>query len=301
MCKLQIFNYENHEVRTTVKDGEIYWVLKDVCKVLDLKNSRKVAERLEEDEKGVTNSYTLGGSQKLTTINEPGLYNVIMLSRKEEAKKFKMWVTHEVLPAIRRHGAYISSGKLEELMQSPDTWVKLIRTLQQERREKTMLKAKIKKDKAKVTFATAVEASKDGILIRELAKILKGNGVNVGQNRLFTKLRKDGFLIRQEGSDFNSPTQKAMELGLFKIKETVFTEPNGKVTLRRTAKVTGKGQSYFVNYFLSKPKDKAKPKKITKKAVKVTKITKPSKTKKVTKPTQLKSKQKSQKKETKNV
>jgi anti-repressor protein len=211
------------------------------------------------------------------------------------------WITHEVLPAIRRHGAYISSGKLEELMQSPDTWVKLIRTLQQERREKTMLKEKIKKDKSKVAFATAVEASKDGILIRELAKILKGNGVNVGQNRLFTKLRKDGFLIRQEGSDFNSPTQKAMELGLFKIKETVFTEPNGKVTLRRTAKVTGKGQSYFVNYFLSKPKDKAKPKKAAKKTIKVTKVTKPSKTKKLTKAILLKSKQKSQKKDTKNV
>ena len=157
-----------------------------------------------------------------------------------------------------------------------------------------MLKEKIKKDKSKVAFATAVEASKDGILIRELAKILKGNGVNVGQNRLFTKLRKDGFLIRQEGSDYNSPTQKAMELGLFKIKETVFTEPNGKVTLRRTAKVTGKGQSYFVNYFLAKPKTKPK-KKVTKKTIKTTK------TKKATKVTQIKSKQKLQKKETKNV
>ena len=198
---------------------------------------------------------------------------------------------NEVLPAIRRHGAYISSDKLEELMQSPDTWVKLIRTLQQERREKTMLKAKIKKDKSKVAFATAVEASKDGILVRELAKILKGNGVNVGQNRLFTKLRKDGFLIRQEGSDYNSPTQKAMELGLFKIKETAFTEPDGKVTLRRTAKVTGKGQSYFVNYFLAKHKTK----KVTKKPIKTTKA------KKVTKVTQIKSKQKLQKKETKNV
>ena len=294
MCKLQIFNYENHEVRTTVKDGEIWWVLKDVCKVLDLKNSRKVADRLGNDEKSnVTQSDIRNIKFKipnrgLTLINEPGLYKVILRSDKPEAKKFMNWVTHEVLPAIRRHGAYISSGKLEELMQSPDTWVKLIRTLQQERREKTMLKAKIKKDKAKVTFATAVEASKDGILIRELAKILKGNGVNVGQNRLFTKLRKDGFLIRQEGSDYNSPTQKAMELGLFKIKETVFTEPDGKITLRRTAKVTGKGQSYFVNYFLAKLKTKPK-KKIT------------TKTKKVTRVTQIKSKQKSQKKETKNV
>ena len=300
MCKLQIFNYENHEVRTTVKDGEIWWVLKDVCQVLDLKNSRKVADRLESDEKSnVTQSDIRNIKFKipnrgLTLINEPGLYKVILRSDKPEAKNFMNWVTHEVLPAIRRHGAYISSGKLEELMQSPDTWVKLIRTLQQERREKTMLKAKIKKDKAKVTFATAVEASKDGILIRELAKILKGNGVNVGQNRLFTKLRKDGFLIRQEGSDYNSPTQKAMELGLFKIKETAFTEPDGKVTLRRTAKVTGKGQSYFVNYFLAKPKANPK-KKVAKKPIKT------NKAKKVTKLTQIKSKQKSQKKETKNV
>lgn len=293
MCKLQIFNYENHEVRTTVKDGEIWWVLKDVCKVLEITNHRNVIKRLEKDDVHTMDlTDNLKRPQKTALINESALYQVILLSRKEEAKKFKMWITHEVLPAIRRHGAYISSGKLEELMQSPDTWVKLIRTLQQERREKTMLKAKIKKDKAKVTFATAVEASKDGILIRELAKILKGNGVNVGQNRLFTKLRKDGFLIRQEGSDYNSPTQKAMELGLFKIKETVFTEPDGKVTLRRTAKVTGKGQSYFVNYFLAKPKTK---KKVTKKPIKTTKA------KKVTKVTQIKSKQKLQKKETKNV
>ena len=285
MCKLQIFNYENHDVRTTVKDGEIYWVLKDVCEILGINNSKMVASRLDENEKAgvsLTDLSSNGTRQKraFTMINEPGLYKVILRSDKPEAKNFMNWITHEVLPAIRRHGAYISSGKLEELMQSPDTWVKLIRTLQQERREKTMLKEKIKKDKAKVTFATAVEASKDGILIRELAKILKGNGVNVGQNRLFTKLRKDGFLIRQEGSDYNSPTQKAMKLGLFKIKETVFTEPDGKVTLRRTAKVTGKGQSYFVNYFLAKPKTKVK--KVTKK---------PSKT----------TKSKSQKKETKNV
>jgi len=276
MCELQIFNYENHEVRTTVKDGEIWWVLKDVCKVLKLSNPTTVFSRLDAEERA---KFNLGRQGNTNIVNEPGLYKVILRSDKPEAKNFMNWVTHEVLPAIRRHGAYISSGKLEELMQSPDTWVKLIRTLQQERREKALLKAKIKKDKAKVTFATAVEASKDGILIRELAKILKGNGVNVGQNRLFTKLRKDGFLIRQEGSDYNSPTQKAMELGLFKIKETVFTEPDGKVTLRRTAKVTGKGQSYFVNYFLAKPKTK---KKVTKK---------PSKT----------TKSKSQKKETKNV
>lgn len=283
MCELQVFDYENHKVRTTVKDGEIWWVLRDVCKVLGLNAAHKVASRLEKDERNqIPVTDNLGRLQKTSIVNEPGLYKVILRSDKPEAKKFMNWVTHEVLPAIRRHGAYISSGKLEELMQSPDTWVKLIRTLQQERREKTMLKAKIKKDKSKVAFATAVEASKDGILIRELAKILKGNGVNVGQNRLFTKLRKDGFLIRQEGSDYNSPTQKAMKLGLFKIKETVFTEPDGKVTLRRTAKVTGKGQSYFVNYFLSNPEIKTEPKK------KATK--KPNK-----------SKQKSQKKERKNV
>lgn len=249
--ELKIFNYEDNEVRTTVKDGEVWWVLKDVCDVLGLSNSRKVAERLDDDEKGVTLSDTLGGTQKITIINEAGLYKVILRSDKPEAKKFMHWVTHEVLPSIRKHGAYITSAKMEELMNDPDTWVKLIRTLQQERREKELLQNQIEKDKPKIIFSDAVSASDCHILIGEMAKILKGNGIEIGQNRLFERLRNDGFLIRRKGSDHNVPTQKSMNLGLFRIIETAITHSDGHVTIAKTAKITGKGQVYFTKYFLA--------------------------------------------------
>ena len=249
--ELKIFNYKNNEVRTTVKDGEVWWVLKDVCDVLGLSNSRKVAERLDDDEKGVTLSDTLGGTQKITIINEAGLYKVILRSDKPEAKKFMHWVTHEVLPSIRKHGAYITSAKMEELMSDPDTWVKLIRTLQQERREKELLRNQIEKDKPKIIFSDAVSASDCHILIGEMAKILKGNGIEIGQNRLFERLRNDGFLIRRKGCDHNVPTQKSMDLGLFRIIETAITHSDGHVTIAKTAKITGKGQVYFTKYFLA--------------------------------------------------
>ncbi len=169
MSELKIFNYENNQVRTTIKNGEIYWVLKDVCEILGLSNSRKVAERLDEDEKSnVTLSDIKDASfdipnRGLTLINEAGLYKVIFRSDKPEAKKFMHWVTREVLPSIRKHGAYITSDKMEELMRDPDTWIKLIRTLQQERREKALLKSQIKKDKPKIVFADAVSSSDSGI------------------------------------------------------------------------------------------------------------------------------------------
>ena len=255
--ELKIFNYENNEVRTTVKDGEVWWVLKDVCDVLGLSNSRKVAERLDDDEKSnvtlsdVRNTSFEIPNRGLTLINESGLYKVIFRSDKPEAKKFMHWVTHEVLPSIRKHGAYITSAKMEELMSDPDTWVKLIRTLQQERREKELLQNQIEKDKPKIIFSDAVSASDCHILIGEMAKILKGNGIEIGQNRLFERLRNDGFLIRRKGSDHNVPTQKSMNLGLFRIIETAITHSDGHVTIAKTAKITGKGQVYFTKYFLA--------------------------------------------------
>ena len=256
MNELKVFEYENNAVRTTVKDGEIWWVLKDVCDVLNLSNSRKVAERLDEDEKSnVTQSDVSHDAlnipnRGLTMINESGLYKVILRSDKPEAKKFMRWITHEVLPSIRKHGAYITSEKMEELMSDPDTWVKLIRTLQQERREKAMLQNQIDRDRPKVVFADAVAVSETDILIGELAKILKSNGIDVGQNRLFERLRSAGFLIKRDGADYNMPTQRSMNLGLFKMKETAITHSDGHVTISKTVKVTGKGQQYFVNYFL---------------------------------------------------
>ncbi|MDT8900248.1 phage antirepressor [Anaeroselena agilis] len=249
MNKLQIFSYEGKEVRTIQKDGEPWWVLKDVCEVLEIGNSRDVTARLDEDEKGVGIIDTLGGRQELTVINESGLYNVILLSRKPEAKHFKRWVTHEVLPQIRRHGAYMTTDKLEALMNDPDAWIQLLTTLKQERQEKARLQLQAVEDKPKVVFADAVSVSDGTILIGELAKILKGNGVDIGQNRLFERLRQDGFLIKRKGTDYNAPTQRSMELGLFRVKETAITHSDGHVTISKTTKVTGKGQQYFVNYF----------------------------------------------------
>lgn len=251
MNNLQVFSYEGKEVRTIQRNGQPWWVLKDVCEVLELSNSRMVADRLDEDEKGVSIVDTLGGKQELTVISESGLYNVILLSRKPEARKFKRWVTHEVLPTIRKHGAYITTSKLEELMNDPDSWIKLLTTLKEERQEKERLQLQASEDKPKVIFADAVSVSDGTILIGELAKILKGNGMDIGQNRLFERLRQDGFLIKRKGTDYNAPTQKAMELGLFKVKETAITHSDGHVTISKTTKVTGKGQQYFINYFLN--------------------------------------------------
>ena len=166
------------------------------------------------------------------------------------------WFSHEVLPSIRKHGAYITSAKMKELMNDPDTWVKLIRrTLQQERREKELLQNKIEKDKPKVIFCDAVSASDSDILVSEMAKILRGNGIDIGEHRLFERLRNEGFLIRRKGCDKNIPTQRSMNLGLFKITETAITHSDGHVTIAKTSKITGKGQVYFIKYFLAHRKD----------------------------------------------
>ena len=250
--ELQVFFYEGNEVRTVQRGGEPWWVLRDVCDILEIGNSGNVAARLDEDEKGIHTVDTLGGKQELTIISESGLYSTILLSRKPEAKKFKRWITHEVLPTIRKHGAYVTSAKLEEMMNDPDAWIKVLTSLKDERAAKERLQLEAAKNEPKVVFADAVSVSNGTILIGELAKILKGNGIEIGQNRLFEKLRQDGYLIKRQGTDYNAPTQRAMELGLFKVKETAITHSDGHVTISKTTKVTGKGQQYFINLFLGR-------------------------------------------------
>lgn len=251
MNGLKVFFYKGKDVRTIQRNGEPWWVLKDVCDVLGLTTPARVAERLDEDEVSQTHlTDAIGRQQETLILNESGLYNVILRSDKAEAKKFKRWVTHEVLPQIRKHGAYITSAKLEEIMNDPDSWIKLLTALKKERQEKERLQLQAAEDRPKVVFADAVSVSEGTILIGELAKILKGNGIEIGQNRLFERLRQDGFLIKRKGTDYNAPTQKAMELGLFRVKETAITHSDGHVTISKTTKVTGKGQQYFINYFL---------------------------------------------------
>ncbi|NCC06161.1 MAG: phage antirepressor Ant, partial [Proteobacteria bacterium] len=213
---------------------------------------RDAAARLDDDEREPVLVDTLGGRQEMIAVTESGLYSIILLSRKPEAKKFKRWVTHEVLPTIRKHGAYVTPAKLEELMNDPDSWIKVLTALKEERAAKERLQLEATENKPKVIFADAVSVSEGTILIGELAKILKGNGIEIGQNRLFEKLRRDGYLIKRKGTDYNAPTQRAMELGLFRVKETAITHSDGHVTISKTTKVTGKGQQYFINLFLGK-------------------------------------------------
>ena len=246
MNQLTVLNYQQNEVRVVMQDGKPWWVLKDVCDVLCLTNSRRVSDRLDEDEKGVTLVNTLGGNQEMTVINESGLYNVIIRSDKPEAKQFKRWITHDVLPSIRKHGMYAT----EELLANPDLLIQVATALKAERAENARLQSEITASKPKVLFADSVSVSGDTILIGELAKILKGNGIDIGQNRLYERLRQMGYLIRRNGTDYNAPTQRSMDLGLFRVKETAVTHSDGRISIRKTTKVTGKGQQYFVNLFL---------------------------------------------------
>lgn len=263
MKDLQIFkNEEFGTVRTITVDNEPWFVGKDVCEVFGDTNYRRSLATLDEDEKGVSQMTTPGGIQNMTIINESGLYTLLFnmqpqkakgVSQNEQAindrieklKRFKYWVTHEVLPSIRKHGIYATDA----LLNDPDLAIKAFTALKEEREKNRLLQQENNEMQPKALFADAVATSKSCILIGELAKILKQNGIEIGQRRLFAKLRDKGYLMKG-GSDYNKPTQKSMELGLFEIKESAINQADGSVRIVRTTKVTGKGQQYFINKFL---------------------------------------------------
>lgn len=252
MSKLQIFNYNGKEVRTIQKDGEPWWVLKDVCEILGISHVKDTVNRLEEDEVGQTEVIDrLGRIQTTNIINESGLYNVILRSDKPEAKPFRKWVTSEVLPSIRKHGGYLTPQKIEEVLLNPDTIIRLATDLKAEQEKVKALEVKVEMDKPLVAFANSVSVSETSILVGELAKLLKQNGIDMGQNRLFDWMRKNGYLISRKGTDYNMPTQRSMDMKLFEIKETTISHADGHTSINKTPKVTGKGQIYFINYFLN--------------------------------------------------
>lgn len=262
MDNLQIFKNEKFgEIRTTQINGQAYICLADVCKILEIGNVSQLKTRLNQDgvisnEVGVQTGFKKDGTPaiqrvKATFINESNLYKVIFQSRKLEAEKFTEWVTSEVLPSIRKHGTYMTPDKIEEVLTNPDTIIQLATTLKQEREEKqrlqlanTQQKELLEEQKPKVLFANSVEASKTSILIGELAKILKQNGFDIGQNRLFEWLRQNGYLISRQGTDYNTPTQKAMNLGIFEVKETSISHSDGHISVNKTTKVTREADKY---------------------------------------------------------
>lgn len=187
----------------------------------------------------------------MTFINESGLYSLALSSKLPKAKEFKRWITKEVIPSIRKHGGYLTPAKIEEVLSNPDTIIKLATELKQERAKRIEHEQKIEADKPKVLFAEAVETAKSSILVGELAKLIKQNGIDIGQQRLFNFMRENGYLIKQKGSAYNMPTQKSMNLGLFEIKERTINHSD-HVEIVKTPKVTGKGQIYFINLFAKK-------------------------------------------------
>jgi anti-repressor protein len=252
MNEVQVFNFKDSEVRTLLINNEPYFVGKDVASILGYSNPRKaLADHVDDEDKGVTKCDTLGGVQELTVINESGLYSLVLSSKLPKAKEFKKWVTSEVLPSIRKHGAYMSADTLEKALTSPDFLIKLATELKNEKEKRAELENQNKQMKPKVVFADAVATSHTSILVGELAKILKQNGIEMGQKRLFAWLREKGYLIKRQGTDYNMPTQKAMDLGLFEIKEGSYVNGSGVNITTKTPKVTGKGQQYFINKFLA--------------------------------------------------
>lgn len=247
MNKLIIFkNAEFGQIRTLQLNSETYFVGKDVAEALGYSNPRKaLADHVAEEDKGVTKCDTLGGKQDLSVINESGLYSLILGSKLDSAKRFKRWITHEVIPSIRKSGGYIAG---QETMSDTELMAKALLVAQKQIEERNK---QIETLQPKALFADAVSASKSSILVGDLAKLLKQNGVDIGQKRLFQKLRDKGFLIKQKGASWNMPTQRSMEMGLFEVKETTITHSDGHISISKTVKVTGKGQVYFVNKFLN--------------------------------------------------
>ena len=247
---LQVYtNSDFGTVRTLLRNGEPFFVATDVCKALSITNNRDAIARLDEDEKGVASIDTLGGEQVVSIISESGLYSLVLGSRKPEAKSFKRWITHEVIPSIRKHGAYMTLSTIDNIINDPDFGIKLLNALKEEREKTKQLSAKIEEDRPKTIFADAVSASHTSILIGDLAKLIRQNGYEIGQNRLFDWMRLNGYLIKS-GDSRNMPMQRYVEQGLFEIKENTVQNPDGSVRITRTPKVTGKGQVYFVNMFM---------------------------------------------------
>ncbi len=248
MNEIQEFYFNGDAVRTLLRDNEPYFVGKDVAEILGYSNPRDaLSKHVDSDDKGVAKCDTLGGTQQTTIINESGLYSLILSSKLPKAKEFKHWVTSEVLPTIRKHGAYMTDAKAAAIVTDKGSLADLLQQAAEQLKRKDI---QIEQMKPKALFADAVSTSDTPILVGELAKILHQNGVSMGQNRMFRWLRDNGYLISKKGTSYNMPTQRAMELGLFKIKENAITHSDGHVTITKTPKVTGKGQVYFVNKFV---------------------------------------------------
>lgn len=247
MKELQNFNFNGNQLRTVLIDNEPFFVGKDAAVAIGYKNFRDALKSHVKDKyKRESRITTPSGMQNVTVISEPGLYQLAGESKLPSAEPFQDWVYEEVLPTIRKHGAYMTDAKAQDVISGnglADLLLQAGNQIKQLELEKSQMKPK-------ALFADSVSASENTILIRDLAKILKQNGIDIGEKRLFTWLRDNGYLVKKIGSDYNSPTQRSMNLGILEFTENTHVHNSGKITVTKTPKVTGKGQIYFVNKFL---------------------------------------------------
>lgn len=244
----EIFNFRGQDVRTVIINNEPYFVGKDIADILGYQRADNAIRNHVDEEDKLTHRFSASGQNRnMTIINESGMYSLVLSSKLPQAKEFKRWVTSEVLPTIRKHGMFAT----DELLDNPDFAIATLQKLKEEREAKKQLEAQIEADRPKVIFSDAVSASHTSILVGEFAKIMRQNGADMGQNRMFAWLRENGYLISRKGSDRNMPTQKSMELGLFEIKETTINHSDGHISISKTPKITGKGQLYFTEKILS--------------------------------------------------
>ena len=251
MNDIQIFNNDEFgQLRTAVIDGEPWFVGKDVAEALGYSRTADALKAHVSDDDKLTRRFTESGqSREMYIINESGVYSLVFGSKLESAKEFKHWVTHDVLPTIRKHGAYATPDTLDKMIASPEFGIKLLTALKNEQEKNGKLSAELDAAQPSIVFAKAVSASDTSILIGGLAKLIKQNGIDIGQKRLFQWMRDKGYLIKA-GNDKNIPTQRSMEMGLFEVKEGSYVDGDGVNRTTRTTKVTGKGQIYFINKFM---------------------------------------------------
>lgn len=249
MTNLKLFNFEGNKVRTVILDEEPFFVGIDVASILGYSNPQKaMRDHCKKSVETWVND-SLGRRQKTLVLSESDVYRLVLRSDLPSAEKFENWLMEEVLPSIRKHGAYMTDDTIEKAITDPDFLIRLATNLKEEKSRRLEAEQKLEVQRPKVLFADAVSDTEGTILIRDLAKLIQQNGVDIGEKRLFEWLRQNGYLISRRGTDYNRPTQKSMELGLFKIKETAIMRSSGAHTAI-TSKVTGKGQLYFVNKFL---------------------------------------------------
>jgi anti-repressor protein len=238
----KIFNYQGTQLRTVVLNNEPWFVAKDVCNILKHSNSRVAISRLDDDEKGVSKVYTPGGYQNMSVVNEYGLYNLVLTSNLPEAKQFKRWITHEVIPSIRKHGAYMTPEKIEEVLLNPDTLIKLATNLKEEQQKRIAAEKQIEQQKPLVNFAETCMASDKSLLVREVAKMISKQGILMGERRLFQKLRDWKLIFPNK----NEPYQEYIDRGYFEISQGVKETSKGSFTWL-TMRITPKGQMYIIN------------------------------------------------------